>query len=58
MHEREGVTVLALVLLLLVLLMFGLGFAVKALWIVAAVALVAWVAGFAFRSGEARWYRW
>jgi hypothetical protein len=49
---------LAVVLFLLVLLLFGLGFAVKALWFVAVVALLAWVAGFAFRSGEGRWYRW
>lgn len=48
----------ALLLLLLVIVLFGLGFAVKALWILAAIALIAWVAGFAFRRGESRWYRW
>jgi len=50
---------LILLVLLLVLLFGGLGFAVHLLWIVAAIALVAWIFGFAFRSGEsARWYRW
>ena len=30
-----------------------------ALWIVAVVLFIAWVAGFGFRSGSgARWYRW
>ena len=46
-------------LALLALLFFGLGFAVHLLWIVAVVAAIAWVAGFAFRSGEgSHWYRW
>ncbi len=49
---------IAVVALLLVLLLFGLGFALKALWIVAVVALLAWVIGFAFRGGERTWYRW
>jgi hypothetical protein len=50
---------LLLVVLLLVLLFGGLGFAMPALWIVAVIALVAWLAGFALRRGEgARWYRW
>lgn len=44
---------------LLVAILFGLGgFALHALWIVAVVMLFAWLIGFAFRSGEARWYRW
>ncbi|MDQ1485593.1 MAG: hypothetical protein QOJ62_1286 [Actinomycetota bacterium] len=48
-----------LFVLLLALLFGGLGFAIHALWIVAVVFLLAWVIGFAFRSGEgARWYRW
>jgi hypothetical protein len=50
-----GIVVLVL---LLVLLFGGLGFAMHALWIVAVVAALFWVAGFAFRGGEARWYRW
>ncbi|MHB1533868.1 MAG: hydrophobic protein [Acidimicrobiales bacterium] len=52
---------MALVLLvaLLALLFFGLGFAIHLLWIVAVIAAIFWVAGFAFRSGEGRrWYRW
>jgi hypothetical protein len=43
----------------LVLLFGGLGFAVHALWILAVIALLAWIVGFAFRNGEAaRWYHW
>lgn len=50
---------LILLVLLLALIFGGLGFAVHALWIVAVVLLVAWLIGFAVRSGEsARWYRW
>ena len=49
---------LVVLILLLALLFGGLGFAVHALWIVALVLVVAWLAGFGFRSGEARWYRW
>jgi hypothetical protein len=48
----------ALLVLLLVLALFGFGFAMKALWIVAIVALVLWAIGFLARSGEATWYRW
>jgi hypothetical protein len=50
---------LLLLALLVVLIVGGAGFAVHLLWIVAVVLLIAWVLGFAFRSGEtARWYRW
>lgn len=50
---------LILLALLLVLVFGGLGFAVHALWILAVIALLAWIAGFALRSGEgARWYHW
>ena len=50
---------IVLLVLLLALIFGGLGFAVHALWIIAAVILAAWVIGFAMRSGEsARWYRW
>ena len=50
---------LVLVALLLVLIFAGAGFAIHLLWIVAVVFLIAWVLGFALRSGEsARWYRW
>ncbi len=49
-----------LLVFLLALIFGGLGFAVHALWIVAAVVLVAWLIGFVARSGSgsARWYRW
>jgi hypothetical protein len=52
--------VFLIVLLLLLFLLFGgLGFAVHFLWILAAIVFVAWILGFAMRSGEsARWYRW
>jgi hypothetical protein len=46
--------------LLLIAVLFGVGWAVAhaLLWI-AAILLVIWLLGFAFRSGErARWYRW
>jgi len=48
----------ALLVLLLVLALFGVGFAWKALWIIAVVALVLWIAGFFARGADARWYRW
>jgi len=48
-----------LIALLLVVLLFGLGFAIKALWIVAVVLLLAWLLGFVFaRGSDRRWYRW
>jgi len=48
-----------LLVLLLALIFGGLGFAVHALWIVAIIFAIAWVAGFALRGGEgSRWYRW
>ena len=50
---------LILLVLLLVLIFGGLGFALHALWIVAVIGFLAWLVGFAFRSGEgAHWYRW
>lgn len=50
---------LILLVLLLALIFGGLGFAVHALWIVAVILFLAWIAGFAFRSAEgSRWYRW
>jgi hypothetical protein len=56
-------TVAALLLvLLLAVVLFGIGFAVKVLWWIAAVVLVIWVLGFVFRAAEGggrrRWYRW
>jgi hypothetical protein len=53
---------LILVVLLLALLLGGVGFAAHFLWIVAAVVLVFWLAGFAMSGGRAEgrrgWYRW
>lgn len=47
-----------LFVLLLALLFGGLGFMVHWLWVFAVVFALLWLAGFAFRSGEGRWYRW
>ena len=50
---------LVLFVLLLALLFAGFGVAMHAFWILAAVVFVAWLVGFALRSGEgSRWYRW
>jgi hypothetical protein len=39
--------------------LFALGFAVKLLWIVAALVLAVWLVGFVVRGAEGRrWYRW
>ncbi|WP_327071506.1 hydrophobic protein [Kitasatospora sp. NBC_01250] len=52
-----------LLVLLLALILFGAGFALKALWWVAIVVLVFWLLGFVARGAGAsgtrgRWYRW
>jgi len=52
-----------LLVLLLALILFGAGFAVKALWWIAVAVLVVWLLGFVMRSttaggGGGRWYRW
>jgi hypothetical protein len=53
-----------LLVLLLALVLFGAGFALKALWIFAAIVLVVWLLGFVVRpkagagAGRGRWYRW
>ncbi|MFD3450761.1 hydrophobic protein [Streptomyces sp. NPDC058691] len=48
--------------LLLALVLFGAGFALKALWWIAIIVLVVWLLGFVFRAAEGggrrRWYRW
>ncbi|MEW2357255.1 DUF5670 family protein [Spirillospora sp. NPDC029432] len=54
---------LMILVLLLVLLLFGAGFAVKILWIIAGIVLVLWLLGFVTRSTgpsgkRGRWYRW
>jgi hypothetical protein len=54
--------VLLILALLLVLILFGAGFAVHLLWILAAIFLVLWVVGFAIGRGEGagnhHFYRW
>jgi len=49
-----------LLVLLIIIALFGVGaFAAKALLWVAAILLVLWLLGFAFRGTDgARWYRW
>jgi hypothetical protein len=47
-----------LIVLLLAIVLFGIGFAVKFLWVVAAIVLAVWLIGFLARSADARWYRW
>ncbi|MER7927271.1 hydrophobic protein [Streptomyces sp. NPDC096057] len=49
-----------LLVLLLALILFGAGFALKALWFVAIIVLVVWLVGFIARpkGGSGRWYRW
>ncbi len=62
--RRQEVTDLVplLLVLLLALILFGAGFALKALWWIAIIVLVVWLLGFVFRgaegSGRRRWYRW
>ena len=51
--------VLALIaVLLLAALLFGVGFALHFLWIIAAIVIVLWLIGFVARSADAAWYRW
>lgn len=48
-----------LIVLLLALVLFGAGFALKILWVLAAIVLALWLIGFVARGAEgARWYRW
>ncbi|MFF8415193.1 hydrophobic protein [Streptomyces omiyaensis] len=49
-----------LLVLLLILILFGAGFALKALWWIAIAVLVLWLIGFVARpkNGSGRWYRW
>jgi hypothetical protein len=54
---------LMILVLLLALILFGVGFTLKVLWIVAAVVLLVWLLGFVARGTGAsgrrgRWYRW
>ncbi|MFF4358964.1 MULTISPECIES: hypothetical protein [unclassified Streptomyces] len=55
--------VAVLLVLLLALILFGAGFALKALWWIALAVLVVWLLGFLVRGTTAaghrgRWYRW
>lgn len=52
-----------LLVLLLILILFGAGFALEALWYIAIAVLVVWLLGFVLRGTNAggsrgRWYRW
>ncbi len=50
---------LILLVLILAILFGGLGFALHALWWIAAIILIVWLLGFALRGGGgSRWYRW
>lgn len=58
----NATSMLLILALLLVLVLFGAGFAVHLLWIVAVVFAVLWLVGFAIGRGEGagrhRFYRW
>ncbi|MFD7922332.1 hydrophobic protein [Streptomyces sp. NPDC059740] len=52
-----------LLVLLLALILFGAGFALKALWWIAVIVLIVWLIGFFVRPAgtggrRGRWYRW
>ncbi|MFC9461165.1 hydrophobic protein [Streptomyces sp. NPDC058430] len=52
-----------ILVLLLALILFGAGFALKALWWIAVIVLVLWLLGFVIRPAanggrKSRWYRW
>jgi hypothetical protein len=61
---KGGVELVALIVLLLILAIFGgLGFAAHILWIVLIAAVILWVLGFLIGGvesgmGRRRWYRW
>jgi hypothetical protein len=53
------ILLILLLILLLVILLGGLGFALHALWWIAAIVLIVWLVGFVFRVGDGRRrYRW
>jgi hypothetical protein len=56
--EGKESTMAALLILLLVAILFGLGFVVKALLWVALVLFVLWIIGFLVRPAGGRWYYW
>jgi hypothetical protein len=45
-----------LLVLLLGAILFGIGFALKFLWIVAVVVLCLWLIGFVAHGGRRRWF--
>jgi hypothetical protein len=47
-----------LLFLLLTLLLFGLGFTMKALWYIALAMVIIWLVGMFARAPDRRWYRW
>jgi hypothetical protein len=47
-----------LLFLLLTLILFGAGFALKALWWIALFMLAVWAIGLVAHGSERRWYRW
>ena len=47
-----------LLFLLLTLILFGAGFALKALWWVALIMFAVWLIGLFASGPERRWYRW
>jgi hypothetical protein len=49
---------LALLVLLVVGILFGLGFVVVWLFVAAGIVLLAWLAGWAVRRDGGRWYYW
>lgn len=48
----------ALLILLLIAILFGLGFVVKALLWVALILLILWAVGWLVRPSGGRWYYW
>ncbi len=54
----ERTIMVVLLALLVVAVLFGLGFAVKVLWLVAVLALALWILGFVAAGTERRWYHW
>jgi len=44
--------------LVLVAILFGVGISIHLLWIIAVIALILWLVGFAFRPRGGRWYYW
>ena len=57
-EERREWTMAAVLLLVLVAILFGLGFVVKALLWVALIMFVLWLVGFLVRPSGGRWYYW